>query len=291
MENDVNKENKKKNIIIVVLVFIIILLLVGGWYFLFIRKDELKDPVKSQDNQQVDNNSENIINENVYKTGDSKFTLKIIEKNNQKVAGEVREIIYEEQKELVKYNCKTSEEFDGIKCNNIDNDFERYFDDYYNTIINNIKAYAYLNDKLLYINKYIEDENYGSYEGVFVKNEDAEHSGSLWNRFVIDKKNKLIWEEKTFEFEDWMGEDSSINTEIYYRFRGMGLYYFKTDAGYYFAKEVEPGYLIYTKNRKQIGCAANYKNLKSDKNGIYVNSDFDESSTIIKYDIDGNKIS
>ena len=54
MENVVKEESKNKNLIIGVLVFVIVLLLAALIYFVFIKKDNTSEPVKPQDNQQVD---------------------------------------------------------------------------------------------------------------------------------------------------------------------------------------------------------------------------------------------
>ncbi len=283
MENVVKEESKNKNLIIGVLVFVIVLLLAVLVYFVFIKKDGTQQPVKPQDNQQVDDNKLNntTVSNGVYKTVDGKFTLTVVDNKNSKVLEETKKIFYEDQKELAKDNCLTNKEFENIKCNNIDEGFDTYFNDYYNTLLKDIKGYAYLNEKLLYIYEFIEDDNYVSYNARFVKSADA--AGSLWNRFIVDKNNKIIWESPVFlDYDNW-------KDEIFDRFKGMNMYFFKTDAGYYFAEEVEPGYRIYTKNGKMIGCVVDYNNINSDKNGIYVYENFD-SNILIKYDINGNKI-
>jgi hypothetical protein len=55
MENNVVEQNKKKNLIIGVLVCIIVVLTVVLVYLLFLKKDKLEEPIKPQDNQQVEN--------------------------------------------------------------------------------------------------------------------------------------------------------------------------------------------------------------------------------------------
>ena len=54
MENNVVETNKNKNLIIGVMACIIVLLIAALVYFIFIKKDKPEEPVKPQDNQQVD---------------------------------------------------------------------------------------------------------------------------------------------------------------------------------------------------------------------------------------------
>ena len=60
MENIVKEDSKNKNLIIGVLVFVIVLLLAALVYFVFIKKDGSQQPVKPQDNQQVNNDVEKV---------------------------------------------------------------------------------------------------------------------------------------------------------------------------------------------------------------------------------------
>lgn len=72
---------------------------------------------------------------------------------------------------------------------------------------------------------------------------------------------------------------------------GCGYNFIKTSAGYYFYLVTMYIDTIYTTNLKEIGYIESAELLKSDKDGIWVYTNSDLIGDLVKFDINGNKIS
>ncbi len=249
MEED-KKLEKRKNIEIVVLSIIIVVLLGALIYLLFIKKDKPTEPPKSQDNQQVENNTNNIDKESTivekasYKTKDGKFTLKIIDKSSNKY-------IEEKYKDIL----------------------EGFGD---------CKGYAFINDELLALTIIKEDELYASYNAYYPNNV-AQSAES----FIANKQDGTLIEMRTFSdefnaFERFLMENawsSYIKTNAGY----FLIYSPITDPDILYTMSGKKlGYINSEEPKSDAQGVYVYDNIDS-------NFDF-SNAIPSKYDVNGNKI-
>ncbi len=141
------KSISKKNILIIVLLVVILMIFL---MFMFSKKSD--DNNKPINNNPSGNNE--IVEKNVYKTKDSRFTLKIVEIDDQEAYSNAR----------LRYG---------------ENNFEEI-------IKPNILLYAYLNNRVFAIDEVVEDDNYALYSLVGLPTEEYGH------KVLVNKKNNTI---------------------------------------------------------------------------------------------------
>ena len=143
--NNINSENNKiergnNNNLLVILLVIIVVGIVGYFvYTKFIYKDNSNNKKDDSNKEEKNNNGDNAI----YKTSDGKFTLRIIDKNDQ--------------------TAKLLFKNDDIKDSEI-------------------KYYAYFNDTLLVVTDVIEDEHYAIYSFAGYENAESYGYSLLVNK-------------------------------------------------------------------------------------------------------------
>lgn len=284
MEEETKTIKKQKNII-VILCIIIALLLMVGIYMLFIKKENNSNAPSSNDVTEHKNNMQN-----EYKTADGKYTLKIVDENDSEMKEKARQIRYQEMYKIAQDNCLNNDMDDAfgdneLKCSSLDKDFDEYFKN--NNTENDVKKYALLNDEIVDVLDFEEDDNYGMYYGFFERQ--YGNMPQYGVKFLVDKQKGIIIEKDNSFDNDIAGALG----EDYARFtmENKSYNYIKTNAGYFFVSDFtyEPYSTIYTIDWKEVGYHNDIKNIQSDSDGIYVYKEYDANNdkliNLVKYSI------
>ncbi len=278
------ENNKKRNIIIIILVVLGIVLISLGIYFVFIKNDS--KPISNNDREKcnIDTNEreDNEYKGEIYKTQDGKFTLKIVDKSDEKAKKDLEESIRDD----------LDDDDPRKESYVLEDDLDFY---------NDIKYYAYFNDIIMYVlDIEKEDDSYITYS--FGGYKAAESDGYS---LLVNKKNNTL----EINPEELVGKENSCMQEGFCGF-SQHTSFVKSDLGYFYIHlDCGDGSSeLYTTSWKKLGYVYteylennDFRLKEVDINGVTVYNDKVEKDCSgnccswnllnpIKYDIDGNVV-
>ncbi len=210
-EKDITVKRKKR--VLAIVLSIAIILLITSIYMLLIRKDD-----ESKSN--IDNDDNNIIaeKERIYKSKDGKFTLKIVDKNDEKA-----------KQDLIEHFKK--------ECDDCFLTAEESVEDLQDEIL----YYAYFNDIALFVDSVVEDDHYATYGLAGYDNAYG------WGfKLIVNKDTNTI----EIRPEDLIDKESDCMKSSFCGFMWSPSFV-KTNLGYFFIDEREQE--LYTTDWKKLG--------------------------------------